>query len=128
MIFWDLVGAITEEELVDALTRFRNDREHHPAYPMLVDATKAKVGSVSGDAVRRLAPRRSGSPDRKIALVGATDAVYGMLRMYELYSERNCHVFRERSDAVAWLLETGDRAKSIGRTAFPGLADAAFPL
>jgi hypothetical protein len=120
-IFGELHGAVTDKALLDAVQKLYSHPKYCPEYARLVDATRANLASVTGEALRLIAARTSGGRVGRTALVADKDAVYGVLRMFQAYSERvECRVFRQRSEALAWLAE-GEPA-SIAAAAFGSFA------
>ena len=103
-IFWKLEGEVTDSELLDAAEVLWADPHYSPKYSRLVDASRATPTRLSAEVIRLIAMHNSGAEVGKMALVASTDAMFGMLRMYELYSENIiCSVFRDNLEAMAWL-------------------------
>jgi hypothetical protein len=112
-IFWVFEGAVTDKELFDAHETLWADPEYRPEYSRLVDTTGSNPVRLSAEAVRWIADRNTRARIGKIAFVASADAMYGMSRMYELYSEGvPCRVFRSRSEALGWLGLAEMRARS----------------
>ena len=103
-IFCEFEGAVTDKELLEAVARLWAEPEYRPEYSRLIDTTGSNSARLSAEAVRWIALRNARACIGKTALVASTDATFGICRMYELYSEGiPCQVFRNRSDALAWL-------------------------
>jgi hypothetical protein len=118
-IFWELEGAVTDNELIEAAEMLWADPEYRSEYSRLLDGTKAAPTRLSGDVVRWIALRNSREGVGKTALVAGGDAMYGMMRMYQICSDgMPCQAFRNRALAVAWLL--GDKATVVEAAAATG--------
>jgi hypothetical protein len=103
-IFWEFEGAVTDEELQRAVRAVWAEPQYRSEYSRLVDTTRATSAHLSADVVRWIANQNSRAGIGKMALVANADAMFGMARMYELYSEGiACQVFREESQALGWL-------------------------
>ena len=106
-------GEVTAADLMDharalAATPDRPTRE-------LVDLSERAEIPVPTDAVRQmarfLADADANTPGSRVALVAKTDALYGMLRLYQAHREHPSvamQVFRDRAAALRWLDGSGD--------------------
>jgi hypothetical protein len=103
-----VTGNITLQELMSSVAEYRGGERRTWAF--LYDLSWA-VLSFSADEVRQLADyvtREAGkSPVGPTAVIATDDAVYGMSRMYQAYSEMagrpHVGVFRTREEAQQWL-------------------------
>jgi hypothetical protein len=103
-IFGALEGSVSDQDLIDAARMLYDDDDYCPEYSRLIDATKANMASVTGEGMRLVASCTAGARVGRTALVAHTDAVYGMLRIYQAYAGRaECQVFRQLPEALAWL-------------------------
>jgi hypothetical protein len=107
-IFFDFEGSITDQEFSDAVRAAWSDPEYRPEYSRLFDATEAVPARLSGEMVRWAAVQDSAGHIGLTALVAHADAMYGMMRMYQICSERHCEVFRTRTQALEWLSQEAE--------------------
>jgi hypothetical protein len=122
-IFIDFEGAITDQEFSEAVNATWADPEYRPEYSRLVDACAAGPARLSGEVVRWAAMQDSLCGVGRTALVASGDAMYGMMRMYQICSECECEVFRARTQALEWLSQE-EKKPAAGF----GMAMAAGPL
>ncbi len=119
IIFWDFEGAVTDAELLAAVQKLWADPQYRPEYSRLVDTTQSNSTRLSAEVVRWIAYRNGRPGVGKFAFVVGSDPMFGMARMYEMYSEgAPCQVFRSRSAALAWLAEdkgAGAAASTAGQ-------------
>ena len=102
-------GVVTDEDLIQY---YAWDRILKPTPPWreLVDGSGIEAMQVTFPGQRRLQDAVS-AYDRflkggRVAMLAASDAVYGMFRMWELQRENlsyTVRVFRSRDEALAWL-------------------------
>ena len=114
------VGALTDEEVL-AYQAAVWSRPEVAGFDELIDMRAADPATAPGPGLlRRLAALAAGmdavAPTR-LAIVAASDLVYGLGRMYEAYREsdrrsrRDVNVFRTLEEATAYLDRSrGDRA------------------
>lgn len=103
-------GRVSAEDLLAharelALTPNRPHRE-------LVDFSDRVEITVPTEAVRQMAAFLANEdvniPDSRLALVAKTDAVFGMMRVFQAHREHSnvaIRVFRDRDEALRWLTE-----------------------
>lgn len=111
-------GVVTAEEVLAFRTMFLADPDWSPGYHMLGDLTQVTDFQVSPDEVESLARQVERNANRfgtgKLAAIVPESFIYGMLRMYQLFSEgdpRTFEIFRSSDAALAWILgppEPGD--------------------
>jgi hypothetical protein len=106
----ELRGRVGDAELIDAADRLIADTDRLPGLHELVDAREMEVSDLSSAALRRVADRFAAGPRPdegvRIALVAASDAAYGLARMYQVFRDASAaefRVFRELPEARAWL-------------------------
>jgi hypothetical protein len=110
-IFCELEGAVTDRELLSVAQAVWADPEYRPDYARLLDGTNAAPALLSAEFVRWAANRVSLETPSKVALVANRDAMYGMMRMFQLCFEgAPCQAFRKRDDALVWLGQHGHAA------------------
>jgi hypothetical protein len=99
-------GAATEEEIFEHGQRLRSDPQFDPSYRQLADMSEVTEVRVSSSALETMSRGQLFTPGTQRAFVASSDAVFGMLRKYELHAEslgqRVC-VFRDRKAAEDWL-------------------------
>jgi hypothetical protein len=99
-------GAATEEEIFEHGQRLRSDPQFDPSYRQLADMSEVTEVRVSSSALETMARGQLFTPGTQRAFVGSSDAVFGMLRKYELHAEsvgQKVSVFRNRKAAEDWL-------------------------
>jgi hypothetical protein len=81
-----------------------------PGMPGLIDCRKVK-SLFSIKDLRRTAADTSNRPEMRVpgraAVLASSNLIYGLLRMYEVFSEGQAtkiRVFRQPEEAMAWLL------------------------
>jgi hypothetical protein len=105
------IGAVSVEDVLSHFDTLEADpRATGARLDVLLDLTELTTLPESGQL--REAASRIGRVEKlafaAIAIVTASEALFGMLRMFEVFSERffsATRVFRERAEADAWLLE-----------------------
>ena len=109
----EIEGDLTEEDILAAQRRLYVEFDHDPSRPCLWDATRGNVASaMSGGAMASAAHRSEDLWDHmkggRTAILVAKESDFGMGRMYEQMASgmpRALRVFRDREEAIAWLLE-----------------------
>lgn len=106
----ELRGRINDAELLEAVDRLIADADRLPGLHELVDAREMEVSDTSSAALRKVAERFAGGPRPekgvRIALVAASDAAYGLARMYQAFRDESAagfRVFRALPEARIWL-------------------------
>lgn len=104
-----LTGRVTDDEL---LAYYSGDVFQHHAgrWLELVDGTRITEMGITGEGQWKLketiALKSDMLRDGRVAMVAATDATYGMFRMWEMQRESmpyEVRVFRDVNEALAWL-------------------------
>jgi hypothetical protein len=102
-------GDVTFEEVLDHFRQLRGDASLPPRLDVLLDLAAMESLPESNqlrsiaDEVDRLKPRLKWGA---CAIVANRDALYGMLRMFQVFAEKqfaSSYVFREREEAERWL-------------------------
>ena len=113
LVLTSVSGSILESDPLDYLASVIAHPDYRPGYRALIECRDVRVGSVTPTAIRRLATFtrdvESQLAGSRVALVAPQAAVFGLLRMYQLLRDPPyaLAVFRERSEAEAWLTEAG---------------------
>jgi hypothetical protein len=107
-----LAGAPTPATLLELNARLGGDPQFHAGITMLVDLTALDASGLTDSAVQRLSEpaveRDWYQMPAAVAIIAPTDQTYVAARSYRAHlggSKSNRHVFRSRSEAVAWLEE-----------------------
>lgn len=106
-----LIGAVSLEELKDALREVYERPDFRPEADTLCDLCQADLGQFSHAAVKGIvdyvAKHRGAPPGARTAVVVGRDLGFGLARMYEqmLMASTNLRVrvFRDMDEAMAWL-------------------------
>jgi hypothetical protein len=105
-------GKIVPDDVVRYRSRLLSDPEFIPGTNTLVDCRNASTEGLTSGDLRFLADdvqsRRRLLGRAKCAVLVATDAAFGMMRMYEacsLESPVAVRVFRDEGEALVWLSE-----------------------
>ncbi len=108
----EVEGLVVPEDVVRYRTRLLADPDFTPGMHTLVDCREAATEGLTAANLQFLADdiqsRRRLLARAKCAVVVATDAAYGLMRMYEAYTLESpvvVRVFREETEARQWLSE-----------------------
>jgi hypothetical protein len=102
---WDV---FTTAEALEHQNRLRSDVNFDPSFAQLIDGTRVtKVEAGPGD-VQKLAERNVFSPQSRRAFVTGHAALFGLLRMFQVYRElsgagEQIQVFYDMPSALEWL-------------------------
>jgi len=100
-------GVLSDADIVCHQARLRDDPCFHPTLNQLVDARAVTEVKISAAAISKLGESTLFSPEAKRAYVVAQDALYGLVRMYEMHQAARgseaVRVFRDHAVALAWL-------------------------
>jgi hypothetical protein len=103
-------GVLTLAEVLAHQQQLLEDSDFDPSFAYLVDFTQCTDLELSSDEIRRLALKPIFSADSRRAYLVNTDLQFGLVRMFgilrELSGEKDVHVFRDRRDALQWVLGT----------------------
>ena len=119
-------GPVTLEEVIDHFRVLEQD----PDCPVFVDVlldlseeTSVPKKENLHDVTREIGRIRGTVQFGACAIVACTDALYGMLRMFEVFAEQYFHesyVFRKTSEAEAWLTSRRSSRPSLDTTSAAG--------
>lgn len=99
-------GIFTDEELIAHATTLRADPRFAPSFRQIVDFRALDGLHVTAEAVVRVARENPFPPDARRAVVVGSDAVYGMVRMFEIRMEADPErfaIFRDIEPALEWI-------------------------
>jgi hypothetical protein len=107
LTFW-LEGDYTVEAYAEMVAKAFDDPTTPPTVRLLLDGSCSEVDR-NPDDIRRLLPAFTTRAHRihRIAAITRTDVHYGMVRMSAALLARygiDVHPFRQRSDALAWVM------------------------
>ncbi len=107
---------VTIEEVLEHFDELSADPSYEPELDVLLDLVDCKT-LPDADEIRSAAGRvtadRSSLRFGRLAVVVASDALFGMLRMFHTLSETaftDAQIFRDRDQALRWLGESGPAA------------------
>jgi hypothetical protein len=108
-LFTNIEGETSYEDVRLYLDRLLEDPRFRPGMPGLIDCRRVKsVFSILD--LRRTAEESKKRPQMQVpgraAVLASSNLIYGLLRMYEVFSEDNIsetRVFRKLDEAMAWL-------------------------
>jgi hypothetical protein len=99
-------GTATDEDIHEHGRRLRADPRFDPTYKQLADISEVTEILVSTSTIEEISRGQLFTPGTPRAFVASNDAVFGLLRKYELHAEsvgQTVAVFREREAAEKWL-------------------------
>ncbi|MDJ0869099.1 MAG: hypothetical protein QNK03_23525 [Myxococcota bacterium] len=104
-------GIVSGEDLTDHARKLA-DTPNRPLRE-LVDFSDRDEVTVPTETVRQMASllseRDQNTPGSRVALVAKTDAIFGMMRLFEAHREHphvTLRVFRDREEALRWLFRS----------------------
>jgi hypothetical protein len=109
IIYTRCIGPVTIEEVVDHFRILQQDPNCPDSIDVLLDLseqTSIPKKENLQDVASAIALVRSRVQFGAIAVVAGSDALFGMLRMFEVFAKqyfRESYVFRSRSEAEEWL-------------------------
>lgn len=101
--FW---GAVSDNEINEHNNELRNDPQFDPSYRQIVDLTGITELKVSTGIITETSLDQFFNPGTRRAMVAASDATFGLARMYALRAEglgQTIEVFRDCPPAEEWL-------------------------
>ena len=105
-------GVITLPEIWAHQEKLDKDPDFDPSFAQLLDVTQVTKLKLSSEDVRRVAESNSLSTNPRLAIVATSSLVYGMARMFQIFremkGEEKTRVFRDRDEALAWVLGKDD--------------------
>jgi len=106
VVFSRSLGDFTHSDYRDHMARLASDPRFRPEFDHLVDCCSSQL-VLTSDEVRDLASQSVFSDQSRRAFVVSSNYQYGLSRMLATYREVKTRqaimVFRERSEALAWL-------------------------
>src|SRR5262245_1437112 len=120
LIHTQCVGAVTLEEVIGHFRALEQDPLCPPRLDVLLDLSKQTTIPMNENLqevaieIERVRPRVQFGI---CAIIAGTDALFGMIRMFEVFAERyfreSC-VFRVQSEAKAWLVSRRTTTSAAG--------------
>ena len=113
-------GVLVDDDLRGTQRGLRAAPEFAPDFRQLWDFTAVTQVRVTGEGLRGLALQSPFRRDARRAIVVASDVAFGMVRMYELVSDRDSRyfrIFRDVATAMQWLEREGDDPREGGEAA-----------
>ena len=105
-------GVITLPEIWAHQEKLDKDPDFDPSFAQLLDVTQVTKLKLSSEDVRRVAESNTLSTNTRLAIVATSSLVYGMARMFQIFremkGEEKTRVFRDRAEALAWVLGKDD--------------------
>jgi hypothetical protein len=113
-LYTTIEGATTYLDVKAFMDTVVAEPKYRPGIPAIIDCRKAKsLFSIS--ELRKTAADARQRPEMKVrgrvAVLASSNLVYGLLRMYEVFSEgtpNEMRVFRQPEEAFAWLKSQED--------------------
>jgi hypothetical protein len=99
-------GAATDDDVLGHNQRLRADPLFDPTFRQLADMSEVTEILVNTSTIEVVARGNLFVPGARRAFVASDDAVFGLLRKYEIHAEsmgQKVRVFRDRKLAEAWL-------------------------
>jgi hypothetical protein len=101
-------GLVTWQEIKARQEETKTDPSFDPTFNQIVDLRSATGIQMSGDQARMLASRQIFSPESRRAFVATNPSIFGMGRMWEIYTEfskkpSQIRVFADLPSALNWL-------------------------
>jgi hypothetical protein len=101
-------GLVTWQEIKARQEETKTDPSFDPTFNQIVDLRSATGIQMSGDQARMLASRQIFSPESRRAFVATKPSIFGMGRMWEIYTEcskkpSQIRVFADLPSALNWL-------------------------
>ena len=99
-------GIFTDEELIAHATTLRADARFAPSFRQIADFRGLEGLHVTAEAVTRIARDNPFPRDARRAVVVGSDAVYGMVRMFEVRMDADpaqFAIFRAIEPALEWI-------------------------
>ncbi|MEA2764579.1 MAG: hypothetical protein QOK07_983 [Gemmatimonadaceae bacterium] len=99
-------GAATDEDIHEHARQLRADPQFDPTYRQLADMSDITEILVSRGTIEEISRGQLFVPGTQRAFVASQDAVFGLLRKYQLHADNSGQVigvFRDRKAAEEWL-------------------------
>ena len=106
--------ACTTNDVQQFRKQVLSDRDFDPTFSQLADLTRITKVEITPDEIRMIATMSPFSPQSRRAIVAQDHLVFGVSKMFGilrgLRGEKLLRVFRDRSEALEWLLEEQEAA------------------
>jgi hypothetical protein len=103
-------GSLSRADVVGGLHVMAEDSRFGPGFAQVFDLREVVELEITTGELRGIASLAAGLTDRlgagRLALVSDRPAIFGMCRMYEVFSESlpvDVRVFRDFDEAVSWI-------------------------
>ena len=103
-------GEIRDNDVIDTFSTYWQSPDYDPSLNEFYDCSGMTYTDITGEGMRKIAGVNMGfnqeGPGVKVAMFAPTDVAYGLIRMYQVFTEDSAsdlQVFRDRSDALRWL-------------------------
>ena len=107
MIWTRCWGVLSDQDIIAHQAKLRADPKFFPTINQFVDARAVTEVTVSIALVNQMGRSTLFAPTAKRAYSVGKDALYGLVRMYEMQQAargtESIRVFRDRAVALAWL-------------------------
>jgi hypothetical protein len=107
LVYSSAWGVLTDSMLRDLGQALKGDSRFDPTYALLADFCPRSEMQLTAQGVASTASQSAFDSDARQALVGPTDVLFGLCRMYQIRRDQagasEVRVFRAREPAVAWL-------------------------
>jgi hypothetical protein len=120
LILTRCVSGVTPEEVIEHFRALENDAECPDQLDVLLDLCE-QTSIPTGDELRRVVREirrvRGAVRFRACAIIACSDALFGMLRMFEVFAEKHftqTRVFRTSGEAEDWLASQTPKTSSAG--------------
>jgi hypothetical protein len=111
VIHVQVIGEVTDAELVDLSDRLRRESAFVAGYPILCDASTLTAALISSSLNASLG-RAARSRRNLVAIIAPSPVGFGLARMYQIFSDSEdtrIQVFTRAAEAMAWLEMRGER-------------------
>jgi hypothetical protein len=116
-LYTTIAGSTGYEDVKAYLDEVSKDPRFRPGMPAIIDCRPVRslfsisdLRKTAADARRRPEMQVRG----RVAVLASSNLIYGLLRMYEVFSEgtpNEMRVFREPEEALAWLKRREEEGK-----------------
>jgi hypothetical protein len=117
-----VTGVVTDADMIEAYERVVEDPDFDPTLNVLADTRGIERVEITAGNIRKLAERRAQNErlvrgQARVAVVVASDVVFGLARMYEAYRDQQGGakpflVCRTMEEARQWLALPGEPANA----------------
>jgi len=105
-------GVLTTPDLLAHQDKLASDPDFAADFSQLYDLPQVTDVQLTANDLRRLAQRSVFHPNARRAILVSSDLVFGLSRMFEMFreslGETGIRVFRDRDEALAWILGKTD--------------------